>query len=47
MASVDLVAGGGEVLPGRAEVGGSVDVVVQEHGGLQLVPVGAGAAVLG
>ena len=35
---------GGEVLPDRAEVGGSVDAV-QERGGLRLVLAGAGAGV--
>jgi hypothetical protein len=43
--SVDLVAGGGEVLPDRAEVGGPVEAVVQERGGLRLVLAGAGAGV--
>lgn len=42
---VDLVAGGGEVLPDRAQVGAPVDGVVQQPGGLWLVRVAARAGV--
>ena len=42
---VDLVAGGGEVLPDRAEVGAPVDAVSQQPGGVRLVGEGAGAGV--
>jgi hypothetical protein len=45
LGSVDLVAGGGEVLADRAEVGAPVEAVFQEPGGLRLVGVGAGAGV--
>ncbi len=43
--SVELVAGGGEVLADQAEVGPPVDAVFQEPGGLRLVRVGAGVGV--
>ena len=43
--AVDLVAGGAEVLPDRAEVGAAGDAVLHEPGGLRLVGVGAGAGV--
>jgi hypothetical protein len=43
--AVDLVAGGGEVLPDRAELGTAVIAVFQEPGGVWLVRVGAGAGV--
>jgi hypothetical protein len=43
---VDLVAGGGEVLPDRAQVGTPVDGVLQQPGGLRLIGVIAGAGVL-
>ena len=43
--AVDLVAGGGEVLADRAEVGAAGDAVVHEPGGLGLVGVGGGAGV--
>ena len=43
--AVELVAGGGEVLADRAEVGAAGDAVLQEPGGLGLVGVGAGAGV--
>jgi hypothetical protein len=42
---VDLVAGGGEVLPDRAQVGTPVDGVFQQPGGLRLVRVAARAGV--
>jgi hypothetical protein len=44
--AVDLVAGGGEVLADRAEVGAAVGGIFQQPGGLRLVRVGAGAGVL-
>ena len=44
--AVDLVAGGAEVLPDRAEVGAAGDAVLEEPGGLRMVGVGgAGAGV--
>ena len=43
--AVELVAGTGEVLADRAEVGAPVDAVFQEPGGLRLVCVVAGACV--
>ena len=44
--AVDLVAGGGEVLPDRAELGAAVVAVPQEPGGVRLlVGVVAGAGV--
>ena len=43
--AVDLVAGGGEVLADRADVGAAGDAVLQEPGGFGLVGVGAGAGV--
>ena len=43
--AVDLVAGGAEVLPDRAEVGAAGDAVFHQPGGLRLVGVGAGAGV--
>ena len=43
--AVDLVAGGAEVLPDRAEVGAAGDAVLHQPGGLGLVGVGAGAGV--
>ena len=43
--AVDLVAGGAEVLPDRAEVGAAGDAVFHQPGGLGLVRVGAGAGV--
>jgi len=44
--AVDLVAGGGEVLPDRAELGAPVVAVPQEPGGMRLlVGVVAGASV--
>ena len=44
--AVDLVAGGAEVLPDRAEVGAAGDAVLHQPGGLRLVGVGgAGAGV--
>ena len=43
--AVDLVAGGAEVLPHRAEVGAAGDAVLHQPGGLGLVSVGAGAGV--
>ena len=39
--AVDLVAGSGEVLPDRAEVGAPVVRVSQQPGGVRLVGVGA------
>jgi hypothetical protein len=42
---VDLVAGSGEVLPDRAELGPAIGGVFQQPGGLLLVCVGAGAGV--
>jgi hypothetical protein len=44
--AVDLVAGGGEVLPDRTEFGAPIDGIFQEPGGLRLVRVGAGEGVL-
>jgi hypothetical protein len=44
--AVDLVAGGGEVLADRAELGAPVVAVSQEIGGLRLVAVGGGEGVL-
>jgi hypothetical protein len=44
--SVDLVAGGGEVLADRAELGAAVVGVFQQPGGVWLVGVVAGAGVL-
>jgi hypothetical protein len=43
---VDLVAGGGEVLPDRAQVGAPVGAVFQQPGGLRLVRIAARAGVL-
>ena len=43
--AVDLVAGGAEVLPDRAEVGAAGDAVLHQVDGLCLVGVGAGAGV--
>ena len=43
--AVDLVAGGGEVLPDRAEFGAPVGAVFQQPGGVRLVGKGAGAGV--
>ena len=43
--AVDLVAGGGEVLPDRAEFGAPVVCVSHEPGGLRLVREAAGAGV--
>jgi hypothetical protein len=43
--AVDLVAGGGEVLPDRAEFGAAVVAVSQEPGGFRLIGEGAGAGV--
>ena len=43
--AVDLVAGGGEVLADRADLGAAGDAVLQEPGGFGLVGVGAGAGV--
>src|SRR6516225_4002136 len=43
--AVDLVAGGGEVLADRADIGAASDAVLQESGGFGLVGVGAGAGV--
>jgi len=43
--AVDLIAGGGEVLADRAELGAPVDAVSQQAGGLRLVGVGAGAGM--
>jgi len=43
--AVDLVAGGAEVLPDRAEVGAAGDAVLHQPGGLGLVGVGGGAGV--
>ena len=42
---VELVAGGGEVLADRAELGAPVDAVGQEPGGFGLVGEGAGACL--
>ena len=44
--AVDLVAGGGEVLPDRAELGAPVVAVSQQPGGLRLIREIAGAGVL-
>jgi hypothetical protein len=38
--AVDLVAGGTEVLPDRAEIGAASDAVLEEPGGLRMVGVG-------
>ena len=43
--AVDLVAGGAEVLPDRAEVGAAGDAVLHQPGGLGPVSVGGGAGV--
>ena len=43
--AVDLVAGGGEVLADRADVGAAGDAVLQEAADFGLVGVGAGAGV--
>ena len=43
--AVDLVAGGAEVLPDRAEVGAAGDAVFHQPGGLGPVSVGGGAGV--
>ena len=43
--AVDLVAGGGEVLADRADVGAAGDAVLQEPADFGLVGVGAGAGV--
>jgi hypothetical protein len=43
--TVDLVTGGAEVLPDRAEVGAAGDAVLHQPDGLGLVGVGAGAGV--
>ena len=43
--AVDLVAGGAEVLPDRAEVGAAGDAVFHQPGGLRPVSVGGGAGV--
>ena len=43
--AVDLVAGGAEVLPDRAEAGAAAGAVAVEPGGLEMVRVGAGAGV--
>ena len=43
--AVNLVAGGAEVLPDRAEVGAAGDAVLHQPGGLCLVGVGAGTGV--
>jgi len=43
--AVDLVAGGGEVLADRAEVGAAGDAVLHEPGGLGPVGVVGGAGV--
>ena len=43
--AVDLVAGGAEVLPDRAEVGAAGDAVFHQPGGLRPVGVGGGAGV--
>ncbi len=43
--AVDLVAGGGEVLADRADIGAAGDAVLQEPAGFGLVGVGAGAGV--
>ena len=43
--AVDLVAGGAEVLPDRAEAGAAGDAVLHEPGGLGLVGVVAGTGV--
>jgi hypothetical protein len=43
--AVDLVAGGAEVLPDRAEVGAAGDAVFHQPGGLWPVSVGGGAGV--
>ena len=42
--AVDLVAGGAEVLPDRAEVGAAGDAVFHEPGGLRMVGVGGPGA---
>ena len=43
--AVDLVAGGAEVLPDRAQAGAAAGAVAVEPGGLEMVRVGAGAGV--
>src|SRR6185437_8511675 len=43
--AVELVAGGGEVLADRADVGAAGDAVLQESAGFGLVGMGAGAGV--
>src|SRR5260370_40129363 len=43
--AVDLVAGGAEVLPDRAEVGAAGDAVFHQPSGLGPVSVGGGAGV--
>ena len=43
--AVELVAGGGEVLADRADVGAAGDAVLQEAAYFRLVGVGAGAGV--
>jgi hypothetical protein len=43
--AVDLVTGGAEVLPDRADVGAAGDAVLHQPGGPGLVGVGAGAGV--
>ena len=43
--AVELVAGGGEVLADRADVGAAGDAVLQEAADFGLVGVGAGAGV--
>ena len=43
--AVDLVAGGAEVLPDRAQAGAAAGAVAVEAGGLEMVRVGAGAGV--
>ena len=43
--AVDLVAGGTEVLPDRAQAGAAAGTVAVEPGGLEMVRVGAGAGV--
>ena len=43
--AVDLVAGGAEVLPDRAQAGAAAGAVAVEPGGLEMVRVAAGAGV--
>jgi hypothetical protein len=43
--AVDLVAGGAEVLPDRAEVGAAGDAVLHQPGRLGLIGVGSGTGV--